>query len=319
MFDIKKQLLWSKLKVGLVVTLALSILFITIFFAGSIERILAPKAELKAQIENVKGLRRGAPVWVSGVEVGSVESIDLHPEYGTLVTISINRNTLGFLKRDSEASVLTMGLLGDKYIELSIGSPEAEPIQLGDMLTGTVQIEIKDIMERSAESIAKMTDFISTLENLVAKIEKGEGTVAKFLTDPAIYDNLRVTTETLSTILEDIETGQGTIKLLLEDPSLYNKMVAATSSLEEFGRILNEGQGTLKKLAEDPSLYENLNKVSIQLSSLLDKIDTGEGLASDLITDEQLAQDLKDTIAAIKELTMDMREYPTRYFKFSLF
>jgi len=319
MFDIKKQLLWSKLKVGLVVTLALSILFITIFFAGSIERILAPKAELKAQIENVKGLRRGAPVWVSGVEVGSVESIDLHPEYGTLVTISINRNTLGFLKRDSEASVLTMGLLGDKYIELSIGSPEAEPIQLGDMLTGTVQIEIKDIMERSAESIAKMTDFISTLENLVAKIEKGEGTVAKFLTDPAIYDNLRVTTETLSTILEDIETGQGTIKLLLEDPLLYNKMVAATSSLEEFGRILNEGQGTLKKLAEDPSLYENLNKVSIQLSSLLDKIDTGEGLASDLITDEQLAQDLKDTIAAIKELTMDMREYPTRYFKFSLF
>lgn len=353
MFDIKKQLLWSKLKVGLVITLALSILFVTIFFAGSIEKIVSPKVELKAQIQDVKGLRRGAPVWVSGVEVGLVKSIDLHPVYGTLVTLSINRNALGFLKKDSEASVLTMGLLGDKYIELNSGSPEADPLKPGDIVKGTAQIEIKDIMERSAISIAKMTDFIIKLENLVVKIEKGEGTVAKFLTDPAIYDNLKVTTETLSTILDDIKNGQGTIKLLLEDPSLYNKLVAATTSLEElsrrfnessgtmkklmedpslynralaatssfeeFSKKLNEGQGTLKRLLEEPDLYENLNNVSKQLSLLLAKIEAGEGIAGKLVTDEELARNLKDTIESIKEMTKDMRENPTRYFKFSLF
>ena len=319
MFEIQKQLFWSKLKVGLVVTLAFSILFITIFFAGSIEKIFSPKAELKAQIQNVKGLRRGAPVWVSGIEVGSVKSIDLHPEYGTVVTLSVDKNALRFLKKDSEASVLTMGLLGDKYIELSGGSLYADSIKHGDMIKGTAQIEMKDIMERSAVSIQKMNEFMTKLENIIVKLERGEGSVSKFLTDPALYNNLKETTETLAAILKDIENGQGTIAMLLEDPTLYNRILASTASIEEFGKKLNEEQGTLRRLIEEPDLYENLNALSIQLSSLLEKINAGEGVAGDLISNKELSKDLKDSIGAIKELTEDMKENPKRYFKFSLF
>ncbi len=353
MFDIKKQFLWSKLKVGVVITLALCTLFITIFFAGSIEKILSPKVQLKAQIQNVKGLREGAPVWVSGIEVGSVKSINLHPEYGTIVTLSINKKALGYLRKDSEASVMTMGLLGDKYVELSGGSAKAEPLKPGNMIKGTAVIELKDVMEASASSIAKMSDFINKLDHLVTKIERGEGTIAKFLTDPAIYNNLKETTKALSTILKDIENGKGTVKMLLEDPSLYNKLVAtissledlsrkinespgtlnkliedpslynkmlaATSSIEEFSLVLNQRQGTLRKLAEDPELYENLNKASQQLSSILQKVEAGEGIAGDLISDKKLASDLKSAIMELRELTKDMRDNPKKYFKFSLF
>ncbi|MDI6891147.1 MAG: MlaD family protein [Thermodesulfovibrionales bacterium] len=319
MFNIKKQLLWSKLKVGLVITLALLTLFIAVFFAGSIERILSPKADLKAQIQNVKGLRRGAPVWVSGIEVGSVKSIDLHPVYGTIVTLSIDRNALGFLKKDAEASVLTMGLLGDKYIELSNGTQGAEPIKPEDMIKGATQFELKDVMEASTSSIEKIAGFIGKLENLVTKIEKGEGTIPKFLTDPSIYENLRETTKTLSLVLKDIESGQGTINMLLEDPSLYNKLLATSSSIEELSKKIKESSGTLNKLIEDPELYENLNKASQQLSSILEKIEAGEGIAGDLIADRKFASDLKDTVMEIRELTKDIRENPRKYFKFSLF
>lgn len=353
MFDIKKQLLWSKLKVGLVITLAILILFLTVFFAGSIERILSPKAELKVQIQNIKGLRKGAPVWVSGIEVGSVRDMTLHPEYGTIVTLSLNRKALKFLRKDTEASILTIGLLGDKYIELSIGSPEAEPIKPNDIIKGSAQIELQDVVETSASSIKQMSDFINKLDKLVTRIERGEGTIAKFLTDPSIYNNLKETTKSLSVVLKDLESGQGTLKMLLKDPSLYNKLVSTTSALEElsrklnegsgtmkkliedpslynrmlaaasslddFSKKLNEGQGTLRRLAEEPDLYENLNKVSKQLSSLLDKIESGKGVAGELITDEKMANDLRDTIVELRELTKDMRENPRKYFKFSLF
>lgn len=319
MFDIKKQFLWSKLKVGLVVTLALGTLFITVFFAGSIENILSPKVELKAQIQNVKGLRKGAPVWVSGIEVGSVKNIGLHPEYGTIVTLSVNKKALEFLRKDSEASILTMGLLGDKYIELSGGSPKAEQIKPGDMINGIAVIELKDVVEISASSIKKMSDFINKLDHLVMKLEKGEGAVVKFLTDPEIYDNLRDISKNLSVVLHEIKDGQGTIPMLLHDPSLYNRMLAATSSVEEFTLVLNNRQGTLRRLAEDPTLYENLNKASQQLSSIMEKIESGEGIAGELITDKELADDLRNTIADMKELTKDMKENPKKYFKFSLF
>jgi phospholipid/cholesterol/gamma-HCH transport system substrate-binding protein len=319
MFDIKKQFLWSKLKVGLVVTLALCTLFITVFFAGSIENILSPKVELKAQIQNVKGLRKGAPVWLSGIEVGSVRNISLHAEHGTVVTFAVTKKTLDFLRKDSEASILTMGLLGDKYVELSSGSPNAELIKSGDMIKGTAVVELKDVAEISASSIKKMSDFINKLDHLVTKIERGEGTFAKFLTDPEIYANLKDISKTLSVVLNEIKDGQGTFKMLLYDPSLYNRMLAATASVEEFTLVLNDRQGTLRRLAEDPTLYENLNRASQQLSSIMEKIDSGKGIASDLITDEKLAGDLKDTITDIRELTKDMKDNPKKYFKFSLF
>lgn len=353
MFDLKKQHLWSKLRVGLVITLALITLFTIIFFAGGIENIVSPRVELKAHIQDVKGLRKGAPVWLSGIEIGSVKNIQLHPEYGAVVSLLVKKNALGFIRKDARASILTMGLLGDKYIELTAGSPEGGPIEPNDMITGVAQIDLKDVMATSAMSIERVTEFIKKLDSLVTKIEKGEGTIAKLLSDPSVYDNLRETTRALSITVKDIRDSRGTLKLLVEDPALYRKMVAATSSveefgkklnegsgtvqrliqdpslynrilsasssLEEFGKRLNEGSGTLKRLAEDPALYENLNKASGQLSSILERLDKGEGLAGALIRDKELAQELKEVVGEIRELTKDIREHPKRYFKFSVF
>ncbi len=326
MFDMKKQFMWSKLKVGLVITLALLTLFMTVFFAGNIQDIFYPKAQIKAQIKDVRGLRRGSPVWISGIEIGSVKSIDLHPEYGTLVTMSISKDAVKFIKKDSKASVLTMGLMGDKYIELSDGSLQAEAINSGEMIKGETQLEIKDIVNASSESLEKVTEFIDKLVGFIEKIEKSEGTIAKFLTDPSIYNNLKETTNTLSMILKDFKESRGTVKMLVEDPSLYNKMLNTTSSLEQFSRKLSEGPGTLKRLAEDPEMYENLNKASKQLSSILEIIDSGEGVAGSLFKDKELAREMRDTLAELKgsvtefkELISDIKGHPERYLKFSIF
>ena len=243
MFNMKKQLMWAKLKVGVVTTIALSILFLTIFFAGNIHEIFVPKIKIKAEIKDVRGLRKGAPVWFSGIEVGSVKNIRLSPKHGTYVTMSINQEAVKFVKKDSTASVMTMGLLGDKYVELSSGSPGAEQVGPGDVLHGTVQLEIQDIVNASSKSLAKITDFMSKLESLLDKFEQSEGTVGKFLSDPSVFDNLKETTATLTQVVNDINDSQGSFKKFVEDPSLYNRLVQTTTSLEEFSTNLNFGLG----------------------------------------------------------------------------
>jgi phospholipid/cholesterol/gamma-HCH transport system substrate-binding protein len=342
MSDMGKRLRWSKLKAGLVITLALLTLFITIFFAGSLEDLFSKKIVLKIQIQDVKGLRKGAPVWIFGTEIGSVMDIQLHSEYGTIVTISIDKSALEFIKKDSQASVMTMGLLGDKYIELSPGSPQSGPIHSGEMIKGMAQIEFKDVMETAVASIGKMGEFINKLDNLVVQMEQSKGTIAKFFTDPGIYNDLKKATSTLSLLLEDVKNSEGTLKMLIEDPSLYNKTLAAASQIEEFSRRINESYGTLKRFVEDPSLYnrtlaavssieefsrklkeepgtlkrliedpalyENLTQGSKQLSSILERIDQGEGLAGALIRDEELTQELKETFVKFKELTVEVEE-----------
>src|SRR4030043_1215657 len=198
MFDMRKQLRWSKLKVGMVITLALLVLLVAIFFAGGIEKIFSPKIDLKVLFQDVRGLRKGAPVWIFGTEVGSVREIHLDRTLGAVVTISLKKSVQGLIKRDARASILTMGLLGDKYIELSTGSPEAEPIRRGEMIKGALPIEFADIMETAAASIGKVGEFIGKLETFVAKMERGEGTVTKFFTDPSVYNNLNHTIQNLS-------------------------------------------------------------------------------------------------------------------------
>jgi phospholipid/cholesterol/gamma-HCH transport system substrate-binding protein len=343
MFDAKKQVRWSQIKVGLVITIAFLILLIAVFFAGNIQNIFLKKAEFKIQFKDVVGLRKGAPVWILGLEEGSVNDITLDPVYGVIVTITVNRNALQFVKKDSRATILTMGLLGDKYVELSTGSPQAEPIRSGEMIQGSSEMGLREVMGQ----------FIERIDSLATKIEKGQGTVAKLINDPALYNNLAGATHSLSALLEDVKNSRGTLKLLIEDPTVYKKILAATSSIEEFSkrindgsgtlrrlvedpslynraltaasqieefsRKLNEGQGTLKRIIEDPALYENLNGDLKKIHSILERIESGEGVAGALIQDKELAKELKDTVAELKELLKNIKEHPKKYFKFSIF
>jgi phospholipid/cholesterol/gamma-HCH transport system substrate-binding protein len=326
MFDTKKQLKWSKLKVGLVLTVGLLILVLAVFFAANIQNIFTEKTELKIQFTDVMGLRKGAPVWILGIEEGSVQTIKLNPAYGVVVTVSVNRKSLQFLSKESRATIMTMGLLGDKYIELSAAQPHGEPIRPGEMIKGTTETGLKGVMETVGVAIEKMGQFIERMDNLVTRIEKGQGTIAKFLNDPTLYNNLTEASRHLSAVLEDVRNSRGTMKLLLEDPSLYNKALATASSIEEFSKKLNESAGTLKKLIEDPELYGNLNKASSQLSSILEGIERGKGMAGALIKDEEVVKDLQGVLvefkklsAEIEALAKDIKEHPKKYFKFSLF
>ncbi len=353
MFDLKKQVRWAQIKTGIIITLALGILFLSVFFAGSIERLLYPKVTIKAAVSDVKGLKKGAPVWVYGIEEGSVADISLDPQHGTVVTISVYKKVLGFLRKDATASVLTMGLLGDKYVELNPGTATAPPLGPGEMIRGVSQIDLKDVMAASGESVQKINDFIEKMGRLAERLEKSKGTLSKFLEDPALYDNLKETSRYLAVISRDVAEGRGTMGKLVQDPSLYdrlaatskslegfsqklekgsgtlnklveddllyNRLVGAASSIETFGNKLNRSSGTVHKLIEDPALYDNLNRSSLHISSILEKIDRGEGAAGAFIDDKELAKEVKETVAELKLLMKDIKENPHKYFKFSVF
>ncbi len=353
MFDMKKQLRLAKLKVGLVITISLLILILAVFFSGKIDKIISPKVELKTYFRDVKGLRKGAPVWIFGTEVGSVKDIHLDPAVGAIVKISINRDIQGFIRKDARASILTMGLLGDKYIELNPGSLMAEPLGRGEMIKGMIPTEFSDMMETASISIGKLGEFVKRFDTLLEKVEAGEGTFARLLNDPNIYYNLNNTIKVLSHTVEEIKNSRGTLKMLIEDPSLYKRLVSAISSfetfnrrigegsgsfkkfledpslydkaliaissIEAFSRKLNEEEGTLKRLIEDPKFYENLNQGLTQLSSILSSINREEGLAGTLLRDQELARELREGILELKELVQDIKGNPKRYFKISLF
>jgi len=308
MFDLEKQIRWSKIKVGLVITLALLVLLLAVLFAGNIELLFSPKVDFRVQFRDVKGLRKGAPVWVFGTEVGSVKNIELDPIYGTIVTISVTQGIQGLIKKDSHASIMTMGLLGDKYLELTTGSPVAQPIKPGELIRGIAQVEFTDIVEASATVFEKMSDFLKKMDILVMKIEEGEGTVGKFLSDPSVYDNLKKTTQNLSSVVEDIQSARGTFRMLIEDRTLYDRLSSASSSIDEFTRKLNESSGTLKRMVEDPSLYERLVAAASSIEGIGKSYQESTGTLKRIIEDPSLYERLVSAAASIEAFGKKLNE-----------
>jgi outer membrane protein OmpA-like peptidoglycan-associated protein len=139
-------------RVGVLVVMALVFLSIGVFLIGNKDFLFSSTYRLKAEFQNVAGLNNGAAVRIGGIHQGTVKEIDLpsQPDGKVTVVMNVKSETRNIIKKDSRASIKTEGLLGDKYVEISFGSPKAEPI--GE--DGTIASEMQRDMSEQAQALA---------------------------------------------------------------------------------------------------------------------------------------------------------------------
>lgn len=314
----QKSLVWARFKVSIVITATLVILFVTVFFSGTIFNIFSPRVQLTVAMNDVAGLRNGSPVWLLGVEIGMVEDIEL-TQQGTIVSLSIEKSKLDLIHQDATASIMTMGLLGDKFVSINPGRPSAQQLKPGARLPGEVSPGMEQIIEYSAESIDKVESFIVRLDTLVSSIQAGDGSLARFLKDSTFYKNLSSTMENFRVLTQWMLTKDGTFQRLIEDPTLYNSVADAGQSLAAFGERLNDTTGTLYKLTQNGEMFQNLNQAAQSLNAILQEIQNGQGTAGTLVSDEELAEDVRSTVKILNTTIEDIQKNPKKYFTFKLF
>ena len=139
-------------RVGVLVVMALVFLSIGVFLIGNKDFLFSSTYRLKAEFQNVAGLNNGAAVRIGGIHQGTVKEIDLplQPDGKVTVVMNVKSETRNIIKKDSRASIKTEGLLGDKYVEISFGSPKADLI--GE--DGTIASEMQRDMSEQAQQIA---------------------------------------------------------------------------------------------------------------------------------------------------------------------
>lgn len=302
MYQPQKPLNWAKLRVGVVVTSGLAILFLVVLFSGSIRRFFTPQARISVSFADVKGLRPGAPVWFSGVQVGSVRSLRFDTGERIAAVLDIDRSSLAYLKMDSEATIQTMGLLGDKYIELGPGSRAAAALKPGDSIAGVSPPEIAEELKR-----------------LVGGMEGGAGSLTRFLRDDTLYRDLAAAARDVKAFAASLRNSEGTVAKAVRDPALYNRFQKAAASLDAFTAGLVSSRGTLKRLVEDASLYENMNRAAERMNAILERVENGQGSLGALIKDREVVEELQTTLKEFSALVKDMKENPKRYFSVSVF
>ena len=117
----------TELKVGIFVITALFIGGSLAFILGNQRNVFRSKVQFQAIFEAVDGLRSGAPVRIAGVDVGTVDKVDLRDDGQIHVTIGIIEDQADLVREDSVATIGSKGMLGDKLVDISAGRGERLP------------------------------------------------------------------------------------------------------------------------------------------------------------------------------------------------
>ena len=300
----QKQLQWSQLKVGALVIVA-SIILATLIVLMSGGGFLTSKILVKSYFPDASGLRTGAPVRLSGVDIGNVKMIRIIPNQPLApveVTMKINTKYHFFIRKDSITLLSTAGVLGETYINIDSShatKPEAED---GDVLQSKEVAGYDEVMRAANSSLQNMDILLKRMDRIIAYVESGQGSIGKLIYDPSLYNRVNATVAEFQSVVNDISQANGSLGKLIEDDELYNRANASLDKINKLIDDVNAGNGTIGKFLKDQSFYDAANKTITNVKQLTDDINAGKGALGKMAKDQEFANKLQNTMNRISDM-----------------
>jgi phospholipid/cholesterol/gamma-HCH transport system substrate-binding protein len=196
-------------RLGAFIVVALAVLAAGVFIIGSKNYLFRSTYQLKAQFDNVAGLANGADVQVGGVHSGTVHSIDLPHKPGEKVTvvIDLDKSTHEIIKRDSVASIVTEGVLGNQFLAISFGTAGQADVKDGDLIESEPPLLMADMFKKANGMLDSSQQATDHLNSVSAKIDAGQGTVGALVNDKQLYSNLAQSTAAMHATMLQAQIG----------------------------------------------------------------------------------------------------------------
>jgi phospholipid/cholesterol/gamma-HCH transport system substrate-binding protein len=311
---------WDQLKVGVLIVIAIIILAFAAVRLGQAGNLFGKRFQVVSFVANASGLRVGGPVTVAGQLAGSIKDIQfLPPDQDTTknlkLLLEIDRKLTDQVRADSRAKIKTMGLLGDKVFDISVGTPRYRTLHEGDTLLITPSIDYEAVVQQASGAINEVVGLTRDLKKVTGGITRGEGTLGQLVTNRQLYDQLNGTLARTSALMARLENPKGTIGRLLDDPQLYYSLNRTVASADTIIRQMTAGNGSIGKLMRDDTLYVHLVSVVSRADSLVGAMASGKGTMQKLFTDQQLYDQLLKAVTELNNVLIDVRRDPQRYTK----
>ncbi len=282
----------------------------------SAQRLFTEKHRLEVTFDNVMGLRDGDNVVVRGMPIGKVSMLELSTN-GVHVVALLDQPV--HVREGYRMSIVSTSILGGRYLQIDEG-PEANRLLAAD--TVFLGESAYDLMADAAEVINKFKqEFVEggivdnlkavseDLKTITGRLEAGEGTFGKLLTDEKLHGDLSEAVASLKTISENLEAGKGTLGKLLSDDTLHQDLSSTVASLKTVSDRLEKGEGTLGKLLVDDTFHQDLSATVASLRTVADRLEKGQGTIGKLFAeDDTLYADLADAVASLKTIAKKIED-----------
>lgn len=307
----QKQLKWSQLRVGITVIIASATLAVLLFLMSGTSGFFTRRITLKSYFDNAGGLRVGAPVRLSGVDIGNVAKIIIVRDKDkqltpVQVTMKVSTKYSFNLRRDSVTSLDTAGVLGETYLDIDSAQAIGPPAGDGDTLATRLHPDFNEVVRSSQSTLQNMDALLKRADRILAFAESGKGSIGKLIYDPTLYNRFSDTVAEFQKIVDQIAKGQGSLGALISSDEAYKKFVATLDKMNGVIDDLQAGKGTAGKFLKDPALYNNANDTIANVKKFTEELNAGKGTLGKLAKDDELARKLDNTITKLSALTTEL-------------
>ena len=316
---------WDQLKVGSLIVIAIMVLGVALYKLGQAVNLFAKRYELHAFLKEAGGLRKGGAVMVAGQLAGVIKEIELLPvDNDTLrnvrLVFGIDQKLQEQVRRDSKARVKTLGLLGDKIIDISPGTPRTSALRSGDTLRVQESLDYEQVLTKAASAVDDVVGLTKDMRTLTQSLVSGKGTIGQLLTNPALYIQLESTLGRTNAMLARVQNSNGTLARFLDDPTLYNEMVGAISGVDSMLVAMRSRNSSMGRLITDSTMYtqavttmQSFAAIAANADTLVKNMAAGKGMLGKALTDDQLYTSLQKLVDDFSALVADIRKDPSRY------
>jgi len=329
-----------QMRIGVFVLASLGVFIALIYLLGAQARIFEARYELVAEFTEVGGLTQGATVRLAGVQIGRVTRVSLPETHGAKVRVSLSiaRRFADRVRKDSIARIDTQGLLGDKIVEISLGTLAAAPLKPGESIASRDPVEVSRLAGEGVEILKNVTALSGTLRTtvetfnetkaledlsavlrsarrLTEQVEKGSGWLHVLIyEEPEALKRLNRMLASTEQLLAETGRGQSAVGVLLsaESGRAARQLLAA---MEALGKMADRGkadEGLIAALLFDPqykSVAQDLQVLARNFRAVSERLAQGKGIAGSLLQDEgegpmgQAASDFRIALANLRAIT----------------
>ncbi|MCL2726105.1 MAG: MlaD family protein [Polyangiaceae bacterium] len=301
----------SSLKVGIFVIVGIVLAGIAVFVIGENRRFWDRKVTYKAAWDDVGGLKAGSGVSMGGIDVGSVSTVRHSADPGdskVYVEFQIAREEASRVRADSTVTITGKGLLGDKMLVVTVGSPTEPQVPENGTITSVPQADLGRMIT-DAQDIAHQAKL--AMQNVQKMSEQ--------IADPEFNSALHSSVKSLHEILDGIAHHDGLAHRMIFDKQQADRVSEALANLDAASANLNaasaeareiaarakSGPGLVHTLVYDDELAQGTAGTMVELNKSLAALRTGNGIGHAIVYGDDSTQHVMGNVSAMSD---DMRE-----------
>ena len=302
----RRSLAWTELRVGILVIASFGLLAFAIFVISGSSGFLTKKYDIMAYFANANNLKPGAEVQLEGVTIGNVASVEVSklpdPNKAVEALLRLDETYMNIIRTDSKVTIGTIGLLGEAAVNITRGTDAGQVVADGGSMVGSEEGDIRRIVQGTNDFVANLQVLSDQVKRMAERVDRGEGTLGKFLTDSSIYDNADLAVREGHSLIRDARTGSGTIGKLMSDDELYKEFKSTVEHVNTFITKVESGNGTVAKFINDPAVFDKAEQLLTKMETIADRFERGEGSLGKFAKDETFYNETRATVNKVSAL-----------------